>query len=196
MRGIGGSEAAAACSRSPWLTTVQLWRIKCGAEEPKDISNDAAVQQGVRMEPALREFFKALHPEYAVEHHTFDILFQTDRPFLFATLDGELLDEQGRRGVIEIKTATPNGKIGWETWRDGAIPMHYYIQVLHQLLATEYDFAILFAALYSLNGDITLRQYEIERADVAQDLTWLLDKETEFWRCVEGKRLPPMPLTI
>lgn len=196
MQGIGGSEAAAACGMSPWMTPVQLWRLKRGADEAKDLSDNAAVRQGVRMEPALREFFRALHPEYAVEHHPFDILYQPERPFLFATLDGELADDRGRHGVLEIKTATPNGKAGWEAWRDGAMPMHYFVQVLHQLLATEYDFAVLLAALYSLNGDITLRQYEIERADVEQDLIWLLAKETEFWRHVGDGSLPPMPLTI
>lgn len=196
MCGIGGSEAAAVCGMSPWMTPVQIWRIKCGGEEAKDLSGNAAVQQGMRMEPALREFFKGLHPEYIVEHHPFDILYQSERPFLFATLDGELTDKQGRHGVLEIKTATPNGKAGWEKWSDGQMPQNYYIQVLHQLLATGYDFAVLFAALYSLSGDITLRQYEIERAEAAQDLTWLLDKETEFWRYVEDGALPPMPLTI
>lgn len=196
MHGIGGSEAAAACGLSPWMTPVQLWRLKRGADEAKDLSDNAAVRQGVRMEPALREFFRALHPEYAVEHHPFDILYQPERPFLFATLDGELTDEQGRRGVLEIKTATPNGKAGWEKWADGNMPQNYYIQVLHQLLATGYDFAVLFAALYSMSGDITLREYEIGRADAAQDLSWLLFKETDFWRSVESGTLPAIPLTI
>lgn len=196
MRGIGGSEAAAACGLSPWMMPVQLWRLKRGAEEAKDLSENAAVRQGVRMEPALREFFRALHPEYAVDYHPFDILYQPEIPFLFATLDGELVDEHGRRGVLEIKTATPNGKAGWEKWSDGRMPQNYYIQVLHQLLATGYDFAVLFAALYSLSGDITLREYEIAREDATQDLNWLLDKETEFWRRVEDGTLPPMPLTI
>lgn len=195
-RGIGGSEAAAACGMSPWMTPIQLWRLKCGAEEPKDLSDNPAVRQGVRMEPVLREFFKALRPELAVEYHQFDILYQSERPWLFATLDGELTTDTGRCGILEIKTATPNGKAGWAKWADGNMPMNYYCQTLHALLATGWDFVILFAALYSMSGDITLREYEIQRRDVKEDLDWLLDKETGFWRHVEDGTLPPAPLIL
>lgn len=206
LHGIGGSEAAAACGMSPWMTPMELWRLKCGAGKPKDLSDNAAVQQGVRMEPALRSFFQAMHPEYSVEYHQFDILHQAERPWLFATLDGELTKKEyhGKeddgwsisRGILEIKTATPNGKAGWSKWADGAMPQNYYIQILHQLLATGYDFAYLFAALYSMNGDITLREYEIQRADVQGDLAWLIDKEDEFYRHVQNGTLPALTISL
>lgn len=196
QNGIGASEAAAAIGMSPWQTPMELWRLKTGQDVPRDLSDNAAVQQGVRMEPAIREFFKALHPELEIEYHAFDILFQKERPWMTATLDGELVDAGGKRGILEIKTATPNGKAGWEKWSNGQMPQNYYIQVLHQLLATGYDFVYLFAALYSMTGDITLREYEIHRSDVEQDLEWLVEKETEFWRHVTGGTLPPMPLTM
>ena len=192
--GLGASEAAAACGMSPWMTPMQLWRIKIGAEQPKDLSDNAAVQQGVRMEPALRVFFGALHPEFSIEYHQFDILYQTERPWIRATLDGELIDESGRRGILEIKTATPNGKEGWAKWSNGQLPQGYYIQTIHQLLATGFDFVYLFAALYSMSGDITLREYEIYRADVEGDLAWLLEKETEFWMHVKNGTLPVYPI--
>ncbi len=195
--GIGGSEASAAVGMSPWQTPSGLWRLKMGAEAPKDLSDNAAVQQGVRMEAPLREFFKALHPDFIVEYHQFDILYQSERPWLRATLDGEVIDRPtNRRGILEIKTATPSGKVGWEKWSNGQMPQYYFIQCLHQLLATGYDFVFLFAALYSMNGDITLREYEIQRADVQGDLAWLLEKETAFWKCVETGALPPTPLTL
>ena len=195
--GIGGSEAAAAVGMSPWQTPSGLWRLKMGAEASKDLSDNAAVQQGVRMEAPLREFFKALHPDFIVEYHQFDILYQSERPWLRATLDGEIIDRPtNRRGILEIKTATPSGKVGWEKWSNGQMPQYYFIQCLYQLLATGYDFVFLFAALYSMNGDITLREYEIQRADVQGDLAWLLEKEAAFWKCVETGALPPTPLTL
>lgn len=196
LQGIGGSEAAAACGMSPWMTPIELWKLKTGQSAPKDISDNAAVARGVRMEGAIRNFFAASHPEFKVEYHQFDILFQTDRPWLFATLDGELETEDGRRGILEIKTASPNGKAGWEKWANGNLPQNYFLQCLHQLLSTGYDFAYLYAALYSMNGDVTLREYEIQRADVEEDLKWLLDKETEFFRHIQNRTLPPVPLTL
>ena len=194
MRGIGGSEAAAAIGRSPWMTPLELWKIKIGAKAPKDIGEKEYVQEGVRLEPALRGLFAARHPELSVEYHQFDVLYQTERPWLFATLDGELLHTaSGRRGVLEIKKAAPVGKAGWAEWADGRMKESYYVQVLHQLLATGYDFV---AALFSMSGDITIREYEIERADVADDLAWLLGEETKFWSCCERRVLPPMPLRL
>lgn len=195
-QGIGGSEAAAAVGLSPWQTPIELWKLKTGATPPKDLSGNAAVEQGNRMEPILRDFYMATHTEYQLDYHPYDLLFQAERPWLFATLDGELVDESGRQGILEIKTATPTGKAGWEKWANGNLPQNYYIQVLHQLLATGYDFVRLFAALYSMNGDITLREYEIERADVREDLDWLLEQEKEFWKKVENGIMPAQPLIL
>ena len=197
--GIGGSEAASAIGKNPWQTPAELWELKTGRREPKDLSDNPAVAQGVRMEPALRTMYAALHPEYRVEHYPYDIIYQPNRRWLFATLDGELIETRnGRRGILEIKTATPNGKAGWSEWSDGKMKPAYFIQTLHQLLATGYDFVRLFAALYSMNGDITLREYEIERTDHLDDLDWLLQKEADFWRYVENdtNTPPPAPLVL
>lgn len=194
--GIGASEAAAAVGMSPWQSPIDLWKLKSGVSEPKDLSGNAAVAQGVRMEPAIRDFYAATHPEYQLEYHPYDMIYQDDRPWLFATLDGELTDESGKHGILEIKTATPNGKAGWDKWANGNMPEQYFCQCCHQLLATGYDFVRLFAALYSMNGDITLREYEIERADIEEDMAWLLEQETEFWRKVENGIMPAMPLTL
>lgn len=194
--GIGGSEAAAAIGMSPWQTPVELWKLKCGYTEPKDISGNAAVAQGVRMEPVLRDFFMALNPQYRLEYHPYDLMYQSDREWLFATLDGELIDSEGRYGILEIKTGTPNGKAGWDKWANGQMPSNYYIQCCHQLLATGYSFVRLFACLYSANGDMTIKTYEIERADVEEDLAWLSEQEAAFWRNVETHTMPAMPLML
>ena len=188
-RGIGASEAAAVCGMSPWTTKNELWELKRGIRKAKDISDNAEVQRGVNMEGAVRDFFSALHPEYMVVHYPYDILYLEERPWMFATLDGELLADGGKTGILEIKTSSPNGKAGWSEW-DNRIPNHYYLQILHQLAATGYDFAILQAALWSRDGDVTLRAYPFDRADCEADIAWLLEKEAEFWESVQDGRRP------
>lgn len=197
QQGIGGSEAAAVIGVSPWATPLELWRQKTGQAKAKDLSGNAAVEQGVRMEPILRDFFAATHPEYQVEYHQYDILFQEERPWLFATLDAELIDADGRRGILEIKTSTPTGA-KWRQWADGHVPQQYAVQVIHQLLATGYDFAILFAALFSMDGTISIKPpYEFERIDHEEDLSWLLEQETRFYeRNIIGGAMPSMPLVL
>lgn len=196
-RGIGASEAAAVVGMSPWQTPLDLWRLKTGVDQPKDLSGNTAVQIGVKWEPVMRCLFEQTNARYKVIHYPYDILFQRERPWLFATLDGELIDtESAYMGVLEIKTATPVGKNGWDKWANGNMPMNYYIQCLHQLLATGYYFVRLFACLFSQDGSYTIKTYEIERADVEEDLAWLLEQETAFWNKVETCQMPPMPLIL
>lgn len=196
MSGIGGSEVSVCCGLNPYMTTSELWELKTGRRKAKDISNSPAVEQGVRLEPALRNLYAAMNPTYTVEYHQFDILRQWETPWAFVTLDGELTCEDGRKGVLEIKTATPNGKIGWERWANGNIPQHYYAQILWELLCTGYSFADLAAGLFNLNGDMTFRVYHFERADCLEDMEWVLNKARAFRRYIEDDVPPPTLLTF
>lgn len=196
--GLGASDAAAAVGRSPWKSNVELWEEKTGRRIPADISCKPVVRYGTEAEAHLRHLFALDFPQYIVEHHPYDMLFLPERPWLFATLDGELseLDEgqQNRRdGILEIKTSEVSRQADWKKWRD-QIPAYYYTQVLHQLLATGFSFAILKAQLKGLDGDMVTRHYRFERAEVADDLAWLLERETAFWNCVERDSRPNLIL--
>ena len=195
QNGIGASEAAAVLGESPFTTATKLWRLKTGLDKPRDLSGKTVVERGNRMEPALRTMFQALYPELTLEYHQFDMLYQADKPYLYATLDGELLTKDHRRGVLEIKTATMSNALSWDRWRD-AVPDHYYIQILHQLLATGYSFAVLFAALFDLHGGISLRTYAFKREECQEDMDYLAEKETEFWKHVEDGTLPSLVLSL
>ena len=190
MQGIGASEAAAVVGMSPWMSKLELWRLKVGAEKAKDLSGSAAVSRGVRMEPALRGLYTAIHPGRTVDYYPYDILYQKERPFIFATLDGEVTDERGRKGILEIKTSSPNDKVLWAK-RDGQIPSHYYCQLLHQMLATGYEFVDLMASLENMDGDLSIRTYHFERAERETDMAWLLEKETDFYQNNVLNGVPP-----
>lgn len=194
--GIGGSEAAACCGLSPFMTPIELWQIKTRRRKAKDLSENEAVSKGVRFEPALREIFMAMHPELTVEYHPFDIISSDELPFAFATLDAEFIDANGQSGIVEIKTATLQRKSDWYKWADGCIPNNYYIQVCHQMISTGYDRAFLLAALFSLSGDITIREYEFYRKDCEEDISWIIKQETNMWKCIQQDKLPPAILTI
>ena len=91
---------------------------------------------------------------------------------MHASLDGELVDNDGRLGILEIKTTNILQSMQREKWRD-RIPDNYFCQVLHYLAVTEYDFAVLKAQLKSDWGGelrITIKHYLIERKDVEEDI--------------------------
>ena len=113
-----------------------------------------------------------------------------------ASLDGELTDPEGRQGILEIKTTNILQSMQREKWND-RIPDNYYIQVLHYLLVTGYQFVVLRAHLISIWGkDVRThaKHYFIERAEVQDDLDYLLQEEIKFWGYVESGRKPPLIL--
>ena len=191
---IGASEAASAVGLSPFESSYELWARKTGRSQGKDLSGNAVVEYGNRLEPAMRAMFQAEHPELTVEYHQFDVLFQSERPWMTATLDGEITDEQGHKGVLEIKTAQVSKSAQWEKWRD-KIPQNYFCQVLHQLLVTGWEFAYLYAKLVKLNGDSEIRTYLIKAEEHKEDMEWLLREETSFWQKHVLMRTPP-PATL
>lgn len=178
-QGIGGSEAAAVIGESKWMTRLDLWELKTGRKAHKDMSGSEAVAFGTGAEEHLRALFMLQHPEYELEYHATDILYQSEAPYIFATLDGELISET-QRGILEIKTAMPK-KADWETW-NGRVPTHYFAQICHQLLATGYDFAWLYAMLRRMDGSAELREYFFARDDCRASMEYLRDEETKFWQ--------------
>ena len=194
-RGIGASEAGAIVGDSKFMTRAELWELKTGKTQPKDLSENEAVQRGIRMEDALRTWFAACHPEFEIRHFPYDMIYQDDRPWLYATLDLEFVDRQtGEMGVTEIKTSAPRGN--WAEW-DGQVPAMYYDQILHQHLATGRAWFFLVAGLWKQNGDVIIREYEWRVDDgFHADAEWLLAAEESFWGYVQRNQRPPEPIRL
>lgn len=194
--GIGGSDASAVIGRNPYKSNIELYEEKTGRRAPEDISDKPYVQYGTQAEEHIRALFALDYPEYTVEHHENRILRSVEFPFMQASLDGELTDRQGRRGVLEIKTTNILQSGQREKWHD-RIPDNYYIQVLHYLLVTGWDFAVLRAHLNTVWGAdrrTSVRHYFIEREEVEDDLRYLKAEEIKFWRFVEAGKKPPLVL--
>ena len=193
-QGIGGSDAGCIVGANPWKSARQLWREKTGADKPDDISDKPAVRFGKEAEQHLRALFLLTYPQYICEYHEFRMYANDRLPFIFATLDGELTDADGRRGILEIKTTTIQQAKQWFDW-DDCIPQHYYIQILHQLLACDWaEYVELFAHIrYSKGEEIraALRKFSIERHDVEQDLQILEEREIQFYKQWQTGTEPP-----
>lgn len=193
---IGGSDAAAIVNKNPYRSNVELWQIKTGQLEQEDISEKPYVKYGTEAEQHLRELFKLDFPEYTMCYEENNMFLNDKYPFGHASLDGWLIDESGRKGVWECKTTSIMQSMQKEKWRD-QIPDNYYIQILHYLLITEFDFAVLKAQLkYDFNGEVFLqtKHYMIERAEVQEDIDYLEAEERRFWRQVQEKRKPDLKL--
>lgn len=193
-QGIGGSDAGCIVGANPWKSARQLWKEKTGVDKPDDISDKPAVKFGKEAEQHLRALFLLTYPQYTCEYHEFRMYANDRLPFIFATLDGELTDQDGRRGILEIKTTTIQQAKQWFEW-DDCIPQHYYIQILHQLLACDWaEYVELFAHIRYQKGEeirAALRKFRIERQDVKQDLQILEEREIQFYKQWQDGTEPP-----
>ena len=194
---IGGSDASAILGKNPYKTNVELWKDKAFHLMPEDISDKPYVKYGTEAEKYLRELFKMDYPQYEMFYEENNMWTNDAYPFAHASLDGWLKDEAGRMGVWECKTTNILQSRQKEKW-DHRLPENYYIQILHYLMVTEFEFVELKAQLKSVFSDGTVylqtRHYHIERSDVEVDIEYLADEERKFWTCVENMKDPPLVL--
>ena len=194
---IGGSDASSILGMNPYKDNVELWRIKTGIQEAEDISEKPYVKYGTEAEPHLRELFRLDHPEYEVFYEENNMFLNDRYPFAHASLDGWLEEKDtGRQGILEIKTTNILRSMQKEKWKD-RIPDNYYIQILHYLMVTEFDFAVLKAQLkYEFNGEtyLQVRHYRLERSEAEEDIRYLEAAERKFRKAVKEQRMPALIL--
>lgn len=190
---IGGSDAGCIMGLNPWKSNLDLYREKTGLQEPEDISDKDIVKYGVAAEPHLRALFGLDYPEYRVEYIENNIWYSDFIDWAHASLDGWLTDPEGRKGILEIKTANIQNAAQKEKWQ-GQIPPSYFCQILHYLMVTGWDFAILSAWLkYEIPGEepfAQVKRYRIKRKEVEEDIAYLRAEEEKFWECVKNKIEP------
>ena len=192
---IGGSEASAIVGMNPYMDNNDLWEIKTGRKEA-GVSDNALMQYGRDAEPYIRELFKLDFPQYKVFYEENNMWINDKYPFAHASLDGWLEDENGRRGILEIKTTNVLSSMAKEKWK-GAVPQNYHIQVLHYMMVFEADFAVLKARLkFDYDGEIVLheRHYFFERYELEADIKALEEAERNFYQYVIKDKRPPLIL--
>lgn len=193
---IGGSDAASVLGLNPWMSNTELWEIKTGRRKKSFLDDNEFVKYGHDAEPLLRELFKLDFPDYKVEYEENNLWTNDRYPFAHASCDGWITDQDGRFGILEIKTSNLIGAGAMDKWRD-RIPDNYYIQVLHYMMVLEADFGIVKAQLKTdRDGDVfcQTRHYHIERKDVEDDIDTLRKAEEEFYECILKNREPSLIL--
>lgn len=196
-KGIGGSEISAVMGLNPYMTNVDLWEFKTGRRQPEDISGKPYVEYGSQAERHLRGLFRLDYPHLTVDFVDNNSWTNPRYPWAQASLDGWLTDQEGRRGVLEIKTTEiirPGQRARW----DGQIPMNYYCQVLFYMAVIEADFSFVKAQLKSFTKDgdliLTTKHYPIELDDVRSDIDYMMEEGEKFWKYVERDERPPLVL--
>ncbi len=188
-KGIGGSDVASILGISRYKSAYDLYMEKKG-NVFQHITNEA-IEKGNRMEAPLIDLFFAKYNHYQ-KINTKDIhLKSKEYDFMLASLDSAFVDEQGRKCILEIKTSTIQSKAARKEWGYydeyeekyiDLIPQKYYCQVLHYLIVTGFDKAVVYAHLdYAYKEDSEIVTREVNREDVLNDIEYIIEKEKKFW---------------
>ena len=176
MKGIGGSDAAAAIGVSRWKSPLQLYLEKSGEIEQPE-AGEAAYWGNVLEAVVADEFTKRTGKKVQRVNR---ILIHPENQFMIANIDRRVV---GENAILECKTTGAwNGK----EWEGDEIPSEYIIQVMHYLAVTGAEKAY-FAVLI---GGNRFGGKEIERDEELIEM--MIAKESEFWRCVQTETPPPI----
>lgn len=178
-KGIGGSDAPAVLGLSKYSTPLTVWMEKTGRVEPEDISDKPPVYWGRVLEDVVAAEFAKRHPELKVRRVN-ALLRSKEHPHIQASLDRMVTDEDGRKGVLEIKTCDARLKGDWET----GVPDYYLPQPIHYLAVTGFDFY--WVAV--LCGGNHYKDFRYDRDQ--EDIDYLVQREGEFWRMVKDDVMP------
>ena len=195
---VGGSEAAALVGKNPYMSNIDLWQIKTGQQAKADIDDKEYVIYGRNAEEHLRALFALDYPQYEVDYIDNNSFWNDKYPWASASLDGWLIDQDGRKGILEIKTTNILQSMQKEKW-DHRIPDNYYCQVLWYMGVSGFDFAILKAQLkYDYAGDVflTTKHYHMDRAEVQEDIDYLMQRGEAFAEYIKKGKEPPLVINI
>ena len=177
-KGLGGSDAAAACGISPWKSPYQLWHEKIHGS---DFDGNAATRWGDFCEPFIRQQYEEVT---GLEVYQPATLRHPEHEWMLANVDGVTDDR-----IFEAKTANSRQTYRWGEPGSAEIPEEYALQVQHYMVVTGLQVADV-AVLIGDSREIQIYTVPFD-AELAESMIAL---EAALWQCVVDCT-PPEPTT-
>ena len=166
-KGIGGSDAAAACGLSRWKSPLQLFIEKTSTIRLE--ADNERMAWGRTLEPVIRTEFSK-RTGLSVQECPFMFAFQ-EYPFMIANIDGIVTEKDGNKALLEIKTV---GEHSAKDWEDG-LPLEYYLQIQHYIAVCDLNKA--YCAV--LIGGNKFSYQVVDRDD--ETIHTIIALESDFW---------------
>ena len=175
MKYIGGSDIAAIMGQSRWKSPYRLWAEKTGKIEVPDLSNNAAVEMGTRLEQFVADLFsektgKAVRKQSKMYIHK-------DYPFMVAHVDRLIT---GSDELLECKTCSAFKLEEWEN----KIPKEYLLQVIWYLGITGRSRGWIACLIGGQKFDYKCIEFDEELFNL------MVDKAVKFWDMVQTQTPP------
>lgn len=162
---VGGSDVAAIFGVSPWITPLELWKIKKGQIKAAEKENALQLEMGHLLEPIAAHFYAkktgniVTNDTNLYQHAYFKYaLANFDRRFMRAS-DGE-------NGILECKSCTYH-KAG--DWANGMFPLYYELQLRFYLGVADLNIGA-FSSIWGNNPDTDMAFPEITRDKAKEDM--------------------------
>ena len=176
LKGIGGSDCAAALGLSPWKSPFYLW-----CEKTQRITNDEDNEK-MRIGRDLEEYVaQRFCEETGKKVRKSKYSYQSkEHPFMLANVDRLVIGEDAG---LECKTTSALTRTKYDK---GDIPIQYYLQCMHYMAVTGKKKWYI-AVLVMGTG---FYWFEVERNE--EEIAYIIEKEREFWNYVEKDKNPPI----
>ena len=178
QKGIGGSDCAAVCAVSKFSSPLDVWLQKTGRKPA--IPDNEAMQWGRLLEPIVRAEFS--HRTSLTVKECPYILQSRENPFMIANVDGIVVEKDGTKCVLEIKTT--NSFTTAKDTEDG-LPVEWFCQVQHYMAVT----GLPKAYVVVLIGGNKLQWQIVERDE--ETIQTIVALERHFWNEYVLKDVPP-----
>ena len=181
---VGGSDVAAIFGLSPWMTPLELWKIKKGQMNPAPKPNGGQLEMGHLLEPIAAHWY-AKKTGHAVTDDT-NLYQHADHPYALANFDRRFVNSMGEPGILECKSCTYHKAADWA---NDAIPLHYELQLRFYMAVADVELGA-FSAIWGNNPDIDIAIPEITRDRAKEDM--IFERLEEWVWSLEHDKPPTM----
>ena len=177
--GIGASQIAAVLGEHRFGSRLRIWAEKVGRLEPRDFSDNEAVQMGIELEPFVAKKYEK-RTGRAISGAGY-LLRSTEHPWALCTPDYWLCGEDGDWNIpLQIKTTS-----AWRLndWEEGP-PKEVWWQVQHEMLVTGAPWA----SIGVLVGGQRFMWTDVSRDEQAMER--IVREGYAFWQDVQQQTYP------
>ena len=169
--GIGGSDAAAVCGLSPWVTPLQLYNDKTSIEIDTSLNDKDFIKLGNMLEPTVVSLY---------EEKTGKTCYEDKRAFthkkhkwMRANIDRRIKGEDNI--ILECKTTGAFSSKKWGEEGTDQIPFNYVLQCAHYAAVLDIDQV----DIAVLIGGQTFKCFKYKRNMKLEKS--LIERESYFW---------------
>lgn len=181
LKYVTGSDCSVICGVNPWMTEIDLYRIKRGEIQEEDKSHLPFVIAGSYLEPGVAKMFEN---ETGLMTYSKDGMIISDKHYWMSGNIDRFISNKNE--ILEIKTTRSRRNSGWGELGDDTINEIALLQGAHYCAVTETD-ACYFGVFFRAEGEFQVYRYERN----ARLEGILIEKERVFWEEHVLRGIPP-----